>query len=74
MKSRAAYRDKARGTGQLKAKTIGCMDPDLKAVTRDSPTRTRLSEMLVLAIATAGANRAFNFDGARRHSCKANRI
>ena len=71
MKSRAAYRDKARGTGQLRPKTrvviIGCMDPDLKALTRDSPTPlptpTRLSEMLILAIATAGANRAFNFDG-----------
>ena len=34
-----------------------------KALTRDSPTPTRLSEMLILAIATAGANRAFNFDG-----------
>ena len=67
MKSRAAYRDKARGMGQLKAKTrvviIGCMDPDLKVLTRDSPTPTRLSEMLILAIATAGANRLFNFDG-----------
>ena len=67
MRSRAAYRDKNRGSGELKPKTrvviIGCMDPDLKSLTRDSPTPTRLSEMLILAIATAGANRLFNYDG-----------
>ena len=67
MRSRAAYRDKNRGSGELKPKTrvviIGCMDPDLKSLTRDSPTPTRLSEMLILSIATAGANRLFNYDG-----------
>ena len=66
MRSRAAYRDKNRGLGALKPKTrvviIGCMDPDLRSLTRDSPTPTRLSEMLILSIATSGANKMFNYD------------
>ena len=67
LKSRAAYRDKNRGMGELKAKTrvvlVGCGDPDLRQLTRDSPTPSRLSEFLILSIATAGANRDFNNDG-----------
>ena len=67
LKSRAAYRDKNRGTGELKAKTrvvlVGCGDPDLRQLTRDSPTPTRLSEFIILSIATAGANKIFNQDG-----------
>ena len=67
MRSRAAYRDKSRGTGPLRAKTrvviIGCMDPDLKRLSRNSPTPTRLSEFILLAIATSGKNLQFNQDG-----------
>lgn len=67
MKSRAAYRDKNRGQPPLRPKTrvvvIGCADPDLRQLSRDSPTPTRLSEMIILCIATSGANGEFNMDG-----------
>ena len=47
LKSRAAYRDKNRGLGALKAKCrvvlIGCADPDLRQLSRDSQTPSRLS-------------------------------
>ena len=63
-----AYRDKNKGVGEVKAKCrmvlIGCQDPDIFSVSRDSPTPSRLSEALVLAIATAGANGEVNGDGA----------
>ncbi|CAK9042996.1 Integrase catalytic domain-containing protein (Fragment), partial [Durusdinium trenchii] len=71
LKSRVAYKDKSKGQGQLRAKArtvlIGRQDPDLKQLTRDSPTPTRLSEMVVMSIATAGANCQFNQDGRRWH-------
>ena len=67
MKSRAAYRDKSRGLGglaALKAKCraviIGCGDPDLRQLTRDSPTPTRLAEYVILSIAAAGRNSLFD--------------
>ena len=67
LKSRAAYRDKARGQGPLRAKTrvvlIGCGDPDLRQLTRDSPTPSRLSELIILSAAAAGMNQQFNGDG-----------
>ena len=67
LKSRAAYKDKSKGIGELKAKTrvvlIGCQDPDLRQLTRDSPTPTRLSEAIIMAIAASGANRLFQGDG-----------
>ena len=63
MKSRAAYRDKNRGQPPLRPKTrvvvIGCADPDLRQLSRDSPAPTRLSEMIILCIATSGANGEF---------------
>ena len=66
LKSRAAYRDKNKGLGEVKAKCrvvlIGCNDPDIFRVSRDSPTPSRLSEAIVLAIATAGRNREVNGD------------
>ena len=69
LRSRAAYRDKNRGLGEIKAKRrvvlIGCQDPDLFSLTRDSPTPSRLSEALVLLVATAGANGEFNNEKAR---------
>ena len=67
LKSRAAYRDKNKGLGEVKAKCravlIGCNDPDIFRVTRDSPTPSRLSEAIVLSVATAGMNREVNGDG-----------
>ena len=67
LKSRAAYRDKNRGVPPLKPKCrvviVGCGDPDIRQLSRDSPTPTRISEFLILAVATSGANRAFNQDG-----------
>ena len=69
LKSRAAYRDKARGIGKIRAKCrvvlIGCNDPDLRQLTRDSPTPSRLSEFVVLSVASAGANCVFNNDNKR---------
>ena len=69
LRSRAAYRDKNRGLGEIKAKCrvvlIGCQDPDIFSLTRDSPTPSRLSEALVLLVATAGANGEFNNEKAR---------
>ena len=66
LKSRAAYRDKNKGLGEIRAKCrvdlLGCNDPDLFNLTRDSPTPTRLSESIVMAIAAAGANGEVNHD------------
>ena len=57
IKARAAYRDKARGVPPLRPKCIvvliGCGDPDLKKLSRDSPTPTRTSELVILAVATS---------------------
>eukprot|EP00439_Symbiodinium_sp_Y106_P045572 s1978_g5.t2 len=62
LRARAAYRDKSKGVGQLRPKCrvviIGCQDPDIFNITRDSPTPTRLSETLLMTIAAAGANRS----------------
>ena len=67
---RAAYRDKNKGLGEIKAKCrvvlIGRCDPDLFHLSRDSPTPSRLSESLVLAIATAGANGEMNNEPGKR--------
>jgi len=69
LKSRAAYKDKARGIGKLRPKCrvvlIGCNDPDLRQLTRDSPTPSRISEFVVLSVASSGANRLFNNDNKR---------
>ena len=66
LKSRAAYRDKNRGVGEIKAKCrvvlVGGADPDLFRLSRDSPTPTRLSEALILCIAAAGANSTVGHD------------
>ena len=51
LRSRAAYRDKAKGQGPLKAKTrvvaLGHLDPDLKELCRESATPTRQSEYML---------------------------
>ncbi|CAE6914982.1 pnp [Symbiodinium natans] len=71
LKSRAAYRDKSKGIGPLRPKCrvviIGCADPDLFQITRDSPTPTRLSESLLMTIAAAGINKEYNYTGERWH-------
>ena len=60
LRSRAAFRDKSRGIGPLKAKcrivAVGCTDPDLWILQRESATPTRQSEFLVYAIFIAGKN------------------
>ena len=64
LRSRVAYRDKNRGIGTLAAKArcvlIGCADPDITSLSRDSPTPSRTSEFLLLAILASGSNRRFN--------------
>ena len=60
LKSRAAYRDKNAGQGELKAKCrivcLGHLDPDLKNLSRSSPTPGRCAEMLLYAMLVAGYN------------------
>ena len=59
--ARNAYRDKNRGVPPLKPKCrtviLGCMDPDMKQLDRASPTPSRVSEAVVLQVASAGINR-----------------
>ena len=61
LKARAAYRDKAKGVGPLRAKTrvvaLGHNDPDLHHIDRESATPTRQSEYLLYAMFIAGYNR-----------------
>lgn len=60
LRSRAAYRDKNRGCGELKAKcrvvALGHTDPDLFSLTRSAPTPGRLSEQIMYCMITAGHN------------------
>ncbi|CAK9109800.1 unnamed protein product, partial [Durusdinium trenchii] len=60
LRSRACYRDKNVGQGELKAKCrivcLGHLDPDLELLDRSAPTPGRTTEMLMLAMITAGAN------------------
>ena len=61
LRSRACYRNKSRIPGKLVAKTrvvaLGHLDPDLTTISRDSPTPTRTSEYVLLAIFTSGINK-----------------
>lgn len=63
MRTRSCYRDKNTGTAPLKAKArvvvLGHKDPDLHMINRDSPTPSRLSEMILLTIYISGANQRF---------------
>ena len=63
MKSRSCYRDKNVGVPPLKAKArvvaLGHTDPDLSLISRDSPTPSRLSEMILLTVYVSGANGRF---------------
>ena len=64
LRSKAAYRDKNRNQGELKAKcrvvALGHQDPDLYDLTRSSPTPGRATEHLLYLIAVSGMNREFN--------------
>eukprot|EP00435_Cladocopium_sp_Y103_P068491 s386_g31.t1 len=63
LKSRSCFRDKNVGVPPLKPKcrvvVLGHQDPDLKVISRDSPTPTRLSEMVLLTIYISGAKKRF---------------
>ncbi|CAK9056155.1 unnamed protein product [Durusdinium trenchii] len=65
--SRACYRDKNKNVPPLKAKTRivarGNQDPDLKSLTRQAPTPTRVSEMMTFLIFLSGLHsKAFRSD------------
>ena len=65
--SRACYRDKNKNIPPLKAKTRivarGNQDPDLKSLTRQAPTPTRVSEMMTFLIFLSGLHsKAFRSD------------
>lgn len=67
LRSRAAYRDKNRNQGELRAKcrivALGHQDPDLYDITRSSPTPGRATEMIVYLVAVSGLNKEFNETG-----------
>ena len=67
--SRGCYRDKNKGVPPLNAKARivaqGNQDPDLRSLTRQSPTPNRVSEFLVMAIFVSGINQ-MAFDSALR--------
>ena len=71
LKFRAAFRDKAKNVGPLWAKArvvaLGCNDPDLYSLCRESATPTRQAEMLVYAIFISGRNGRMNRDGTKWH-------
>eukprot|EP00438_Fugacium_kawagutii_P029741 Skav215795 [mRNA] locus=scaffold3885:36272:44804:+ [translate_table: standard] len=66
LRSRAAFRDKARGLGELQAKTrivaLGCLDPDLFSLQREAATPLRQSEFLIMSIYVAGVNHMFMYN------------
>ena len=60
LRSRAAFRDKAKGVPPLKPKcrivALGHLDPDLFSLSRESATPCRQSEYLLLSIFVSGRN------------------
>ena len=58
--ARNAYRDKARGVPPLRPKcrtvVLGCCDPDIGHLDRESPTPTRTSEAIIIQLAISGIN------------------
>ena len=59
--ARAAYRDKNKNVAPLKAKTrvvaLGCNDPDLRILCRESATPTRQAEYCLYCIFISGKNK-----------------
>ena len=69
LRSRACYRDKNCGQGELRPKCrivcLGHQDPDLASLTRNSPTPGRCTEHLLYLMLVAGYNKElFNSDHA----------
>ena len=69
LRSRSTYRDKNRGSGQLRAKcrvvvALGHNDPDLKSLTRSAPTPGRITEHILYCLIVAGINGTLLYDGA----------
>ena len=60
LKSRALYRDKSCGIGEIKPKcrvvALGHLDPDLETLTRTSSTPGRIAEHALFAMLVAGYN------------------
>lgn len=60
LRSRAVYRDKALGVGEVRAKcrvvALGHRDPDLEVLRRTSSTPGRIAEHVVFAMIVAGYN------------------
>ena len=60
LRTRACYRDKARGQGPVRAKCrivcLGHRDPDLFTLNRQAPTPNRSSEHVLYYLIVAGAN------------------
>ena len=60
LRTRACYRDKARGQGPLRAKCrivcLGHRDPDLFTLNRQAPTPNRSSEHVIYYMIVAGSN------------------
>ncbi|CAL1162801.1 unnamed protein product [Cladocopium goreaui] len=69
LRSRACYRNKSKIPGRLQAKTrvvaLGHLDLDLASLSRDSPTPSRTSEYILLAIFIAGKNGIMENDPVR---------
>ena len=67
LRSRMVYRDKNLGQPPLRAKArcvvLGCSDPDLRDLDRDSPTPTRLSFLIVVQLYASGVNRKVGTGG-----------
>ena len=67
LKSRAAYRDKNRSLGEIKAKcrivALGHQDPDLFHINREAPTPGRVSEHILFQFIVSGMNKKINMDG-----------
>ena len=61
VRSRACYRDKSQGQGELRAKTsvvvLGRRDPNLTVINREAPIPTRLTEQVLLTVYMSGRNR-----------------
>ena len=72
IRSRAAFRDKNRGQGEIKAKArvvaLGHCDPDIFKITRESPTPGRIAEHLAYAFIVAGANAEIGNSGKKWNS------
>ena len=66
LRSRARYRNQSKIPDQPQAKTrvvaLGHLDPDLRRISRDSPTPMRVSEYILLSIYIAGANNLMEND------------